>query len=340
MSSVAEVRRNLPAARYTKKNSFAVFVLIAELVVYVSVGYVMITLDSVLGKVALATVLGVVIGTMFVIGHDACHDSLTSSSKANRWLARIAFLPSLHSATTWEWRHNRMHHSWTNLRGKDDGYPPFTAQEWKAQSSLTRLTHRLYHTVPLMGLWYMVEVWWKSLILLDAASRKELRTERSFWLELLAIASFVVLQIGLVANFGTWSNVWLEILVCVVWPFMVWNWVMAFVTIQHHTHPRVKWFNDEKQWSYFAAQVGGTVHLRFPRLIEYAFANIFEHTAHHADKAIPFYELRESQTRLEALYPNEVIVCDFSLSHLRYVLRECQLYDFDKQAWARFSSAN
>src|SRR5689334_25432109 len=38
---------------------------------------------------------GFVTGRLFIIGHDACHQSLTPHRRLNHWLGRIAFLPSL-----------------------------------------------------------------------------------------------------------------------------------------------------------------------------------------------------------------------------------------------------
>jgi acyl-lipid omega-6 desaturase (Delta-12 desaturase) len=125
-------------------------------------------------------------------------------------------------------------------------------------------------------------------------------------------------------------------MLCVVWPFMVWNWVMAFVTLQHHTHPRVRWFDNETEWSYFQSQIAGTVHMTFPRVIELAFANIFEHTAHHADKFTPLYNLRPSQQTLEHQYPDHVILQRASLAHLRDILKRCRLYDYRAGRWMDF----
>ena len=36
---------------------------------------------------------GLVIGRLFILGHDACHQSLTTHRTLNRWIGRIVFLP-------------------------------------------------------------------------------------------------------------------------------------------------------------------------------------------------------------------------------------------------------
>ena len=54
-----------------------------------------IALESVWLKVLCALAAGFVIGRLFIIGHDACHQSLTPHRELNKVLGRIAFLPSL-----------------------------------------------------------------------------------------------------------------------------------------------------------------------------------------------------------------------------------------------------
>ena len=73
--------------------------------------------DAAGGKLAFGILLGLSISFLFVIGHDACHDSLTPSHRLNQWLGRLCFMPTLHPFVCWELGHNRLHHGTTNLRG-------------------------------------------------------------------------------------------------------------------------------------------------------------------------------------------------------------------------------
>jgi acyl-lipid omega-6 desaturase (Delta-12 desaturase) len=339
--SLRELHAILPAGRY-KPNTAIASVALAGLFALWLVAWIGALLAQGFAlKLMLATLTGIFTGMLFVVGHDACHGALTDRVRFNRFAAWLAFLPSLHSPITWDWGHNRMHHSWTNLRTKDPGYAPLTLEEWRALPLPIERLRRFYFTLPGMGFYYLIEVWWRGLIWLNAEERAQLRSKRTFALEIASLIGFVALQIGLVAHFGAWhaqgaALIATEVALCVIWPFVVWNWVMAFVTIQHHTHPRVKWFDDEKRWSVFQSQVGGTVHMKFPRIIELAFANIFEHTAHHVDKRIPLYSLAESQRTLETHFGDTVIVQAGSIKHLRYVLKNCRLYDYQAQTWHDF----
>ena len=49
---------------------------------------------------------GLAMASLFVVGHDACHGSLTPDPRLNNWMASLAFLPSLHTVTGWKSAHN------------------------------------------------------------------------------------------------------------------------------------------------------------------------------------------------------------------------------------------
>src|SRR5438552_894289 len=72
----------------------------------------------------LSLVCGLVVAIFFVVGHDACHQSFTDSQSLNHLLGRLAFLPSLHPYSLWDIGHNRVHHRFNNIRGKDYVWEP------------------------------------------------------------------------------------------------------------------------------------------------------------------------------------------------------------------------
>ena len=72
------------------------------------------------------------IARLFVIGHDACHGSYTPNKTLNKWIGRIAFLPSLTPYSLWEIGHNLAHHGFTNLKGRDYVWTPFSPQRIRA----------------------------------------------------------------------------------------------------------------------------------------------------------------------------------------------------------------
>ena len=60
--------------------------------------------------------VGPVIGRLFILGHDACHQSFTPHRKLNRWLGRLVFMPSPTPYSLWDVGHNVVHHGYTDLR--------------------------------------------------------------------------------------------------------------------------------------------------------------------------------------------------------------------------------
>ena len=78
------------------------------------------------------------IARLFVIGHDACHGSYTPNKTLNKWIGRIAFLPSLTPYSLWEVGHNLAHHGFTNLKGRDYVWTPYSPNEFARLSWMRR----------------------------------------------------------------------------------------------------------------------------------------------------------------------------------------------------------
>ena len=285
---------------------------------------------------------GWAIAGLFVVGHDACHGSLTPSQTLNRWLGRIALLPSLHPAAAWIHSHNGMHHGWTNLRGKDPVYPPFSKAEFDNLPRWRQWVERVYRSEPGIALFYLVEVWWLQEMVPNAARKPRGKAITTYQFDRAMVIAFAIAQMAAMSfapapSLGPfWLTGLLSIMVGVVMPFMIWNWVMAYATFQHHTNPQVPWYDSEEEWTAFRGQVRAGVHVRLPRIFEVALHNIMNHTAHHVDPKIPLYNLPKQQRILEDAYPDDILVQAWDLFNFRRTLKVCQLYDFENHRWLRF----
>jgi omega-6 fatty acid desaturase (delta-12 desaturase) len=80
--------------------------------------------ENILVKVLFGIVAGFITGRIFILGHDACHQSFTPYRNLNKVLGRIAFLPSLTPYSLWDIGHNVVHHGQTNLKGFDFVWAP------------------------------------------------------------------------------------------------------------------------------------------------------------------------------------------------------------------------
>jgi omega-6 fatty acid desaturase (delta-12 desaturase) len=281
---------------------------------------------------------GFVVGRLFIIGHDACHQSLTPHRRLNRWLGRIAFLPSLTAYSLWDMGHNTVHHGFTNLKGVDFVWAPLTQAEYQALSPGRRFMERLYRSGWGPGLYYMIEIWWKKMMFPSPASSGG--THRPiFTRDCLLVTGFAALWLGGIvwAALATGQSAWLLGLIGFVLPLLFWFTMMGFVIYGHHTHVRVQWHDDRAAWQRAQPFVSTTVHLTFPVKIGALMHHIMEHTAHHVDMSIPLYKLKSAQAMLEHLLPERIIIQRFSWRWYFDTARACKLYDFTRQCWTDFS---
>lgn len=288
-------------------------------------------------KLLCGTLAGFMTGRLFIIGHDACHQSLTPHRTLNKWLGRIAFLPSLTPYSLWDVGHNVVHHGYTNLKGKDFVWSPHTREEFAALSRGQRLLDRIYRSGWAPGLYYMVEIWWKRMFF---PNRAHMPTRRAvFLLDNLLVSAFALLwAAGLAAAaLATGQSMALVLLAGVAVPFLFWCAMIGFVVYVHHTHTSVSWHDERGAWSGAQPFVSTTVHLTFPLRIGALLHHIMEHTAHHVDMSIPLYRLRQAQARLEELLPGRIIVQRFSWRWYFDTARRCKLYDFSRRCWTDYT---
>lgn len=287
-------------------------------------------------KLICSLVAGIVIGRLFIIGHDACHQSYTPNRKLNKVLGRIAMLPSLTPYSLWQTGHNVIHHGYTNLKGVDFVWAPATLAEFEAMPTSRRMLERIYRSGWAPWLYYLVEMWWLRMFF---PSKKYMTTQRPefFWDSALALVTGTLWISTLVlASSITGQSLWVLLGFGFLVPFLVWNALIGFVVYVHHTHTDVRWHDDKKSWAEAVPFVTTTVHLVFPFGIGGLFHNIMEHTAHHVDMSIPLYKLKEAQQLLEERLPEHIIVQRFSWRWYFKTARLCKLYDFKRNDWVDF----
>ena len=292
--------------------------------------------ESVLVKLLLAVFSGFMIGRIFILGHDACHQSFTPYRGLNKVLGRLAFLPSLTPYSLWEVGHNVVHHGYTNLKGFDFVWAPLTREEYAKLSFAGRLLDRAYRSGWAPGLYYMIEIWWKKMIFPNA---KEMPTRRPIFVkDSWLVSAFALVWLGgLVGGAMAFDqSIPLVLLMGGVVPFLFWCAMIGFVVYVHHTHVKVSWHNEKSAWTKAQPFVSTTVHLTFPMKIGNMVHHIMEHTAHHVDMSIPLYRLKQAQAKLEEMLPGRIIVQPFSWGWYFKTAKACKLYDFSRECWTDF----
>ena len=169
---------------------------------------------------------GVIIGLLFIIGHDAVHNSFVPNVQWNRWIGQITFIPSGHAASQWRVVHNENHHARTNLKGVDSVWAPMSPEEYRKASAGRRLLERIYRG-PAGSIVYYYGAFWIPRMLLPLAPelRKDWRRHLpdctfalgGFLLTLCGIALagkaitpdrplWIILTIGWAVPFAVWIS--------------------------------------------------------------------------------------------------------------------------------------
>jgi len=339
-----EIRSAVNPSRRARSTLLGVTLFVISASLYIAAFVMVAMLPQWWMKIIAMVFVAGMIPALFVIGHDACHQSLTPRGWLNRLLGRLSFLPSLHVYSAWEYGHNGLHHGWTNLSGKDPVWAPFTKENFDRLPRRRQILERIYRTPLGVGLHYLLEMWIGFGITRRHARVPGSRFPRFFFDRLLIIL-FIPFQAAvliLLSNYPENSTLpalahhSILISMGILLPFVYWNWFMGFVIFQHHTHPRVAWFDDEKEWTFYSAQVKGVVHVQFPWIVEKIFHNIFDHTAHHVDTSVPLYNLPDAQRDLESTFSDDVVIARWTYRDLLNTCRTCQLYDYRNHQWLDF----
>jgi len=321
----------------TRRTGYAIGLLVLDWLLFAVCLAGTVLLGSWWAKLLAGVAAGVMIGRLFIIGHDACHQSYTPYRTLNKVLGRLAMLPSLTPYSLWQAGHNVVHHGYTNLKGVDFVWAPLTPAEYAALSRMGKLRQRIYRSGWAPWLYYLVEIWWLRMYF---PRSRYLGTRRpEFVLDGVFVTATAALWIGalVAAAVTTGQSVWLLVGCGFLLPFLVWNALIGFVVYVHHTHPAVQWHADKAEWARAAPFVSTTVHLSFPAGIGALLHHIMEHTAHHVDMGVPLYRLRAAQALLERALPGRIIVQRFSWGWYFDTARRCKLYDFTTQGWTDFA---
>ena len=277
-----------------------------------------------------------VVGQLFVVGHDACHGSFSKSRRLNRVIGTLAFVPSLTPFSTWALGHNQLHHGYTNLKSRDYVWAPFSKPEYDALPPWRRCLERIYRTPVGHGLYYFVELWCKRLFFPRppaVAVRARIHALDSL---LVAASAGGVAAVMALGAYVTGQSVALVLACSMLVPFAAFNAIIGFLVFQHHTSPSIRWYADQTEWDGARAQIDGVQHVLFPGVLGVLFQNIMEHHAHHFDPSISLHQLRPAQAALEASLGSRIQVARWTPKTFAEASRICKLYDFAEHRWLGF----
>jgi acyl-lipid omega-6 desaturase (Delta-12 desaturase) len=276
---------------------------------------------------------GLAISALFILGHDAAHGSLFSSSRLNYLIGQTCMLPSLHIFEMWCYGHNRIHHGHTTREEMDYVWHPTTPADYAGLSPARKLAHRLKWSALGGGIYYLWDIWWRQMILFQAPEkmRDDARRDRSVVAGFFALASAALAWAGY-AFYGSASGaLWMWVKVFGV-PFLLWNYSIGIAVYVHHISPNIAW-RQRRSWDKFGGQMEGTTILHIPPVLNFFYHNIFLHVPHHVDMRIPFYQLPIATEALRKHYGSVVHERRYRLRDYFATTRCCKLFDFEQGIW-------
>jgi omega-6 fatty acid desaturase (delta-12 desaturase) len=281
---------------------------------------------------------GLFITRLWVIGHDACHQSLFSTKRLNMFFGRLCFLPSLTPYTLWEVGHNVAHHGYNNLRTGDYIWAPMSPAEYLALPRWRQKLEQLYRSGFGVGAYYLIELWWKRLYVPSMPHSRPRR--KGFTLDFCLVTVFAVLWISGAAYVGQASGVGslAAVFSAVVLPFLTWNFWVGLVIHVHHIHEDIPWYDNKADWLEAQAVFTGTAHIDWPAL-NFLLHNILVHPAHHIDAKLNLFDLPAAQAELERQFPDVFRRRQLSWSEYFASVRACKVFDYEAGRWQPFPAA-
>lgn len=318
---------------YSRKNNLKAILIFAAVTIAYCVCFVLTLVVQGPLNIIAAVMCAWTIAMLFVVGHDACHQSLTTSSGLNRCLGVICFLPSLHNYSLWDLGHNKTHHRHNNVAGVDYVWEPMTPDEFRMAGARARLLYRFWRSPLGIPFYYCFDIWFPKMFLVRKAVTGH--HAKKYWVDGIAVYLFFALQSIAAVTIGTafGHSAVIAWLMAVFLPFAVWNILMSSVIYLHHTHPEVPWYASVEEWREQNGKLTGTVHVRFPWLVSKLMLEIMEHNAHHYAPGVPLYNLSHMQSALEG---EKIVRWDWSFREFFRVARNCKLYDYSRNCWVGF----
>ena len=290
-----------------------------------------ILMTGALAALVLVPLCGILVSALFVIGHDACHQSYTSSRFLKHVVGRIAFLPALHSFSLWDREHNHRHHRFNNIRGLDYAWTPLDPAEYARAGLFERLRYRLYRHPAGVLLYYLFEIWARRKLWPRHVFVGEIRP--AYVADSMLLAAFVAAS--LLVMVGEWfgKSAFEAIVLAFVLPFLIFQAMFSAAIFLHHTHHEVPWYASVEEWEADEGGVRGTMHVEFPHIFRKIFLHIMEHSGHHYAPGVPLYRLADMQERIKR---HGAKSWQFSFRDYFEVCARCKLFDYATHCWFNF----
>src|SRR5436190_20928237 len=150
----------IPAEAYANPTWKGLGYFCRDLVLYAALVWALVVVSNPLAVLGLEVLMALVVGGLFIVGHDIAHGALFKSKRLSAIVGRAAMLPGWHVYEGWVLGHNRIHHAFTVHEGYDFVWHPYTPEQFRSMPRWQQWRHRLEWSWAGAGLYYLREVWW------------------------------------------------------------------------------------------------------------------------------------------------------------------------------------
>jgi omega-6 fatty acid desaturase (delta-12 desaturase) len=242
---------------------------------------------------------------LFLIAHDANHESYFPGRRANRFAAIFAGMIANTSRSVWRREHSRHHRNSNNLDQLQDGQTsPLTLQEFRQLPAWGRWLYAIGTFPPLL---YSLGATGYFLVFMRVRARWQENLLQFFWFAILfhfRVLALYLITFSIAAALG----------------FLVFH-------AQHTFHDVYKRRSD--RYDAFENGMYGASLLLLPKLgpldgiVRFVLHGIEHHHLHHLNPKIPGYRLRQCQMQSGALFDK----CPRTSLKEALALTGCSLFD-------------
>jgi omega-6 fatty acid desaturase (delta-12 desaturase) len=192
------------------------------------------------------------------------------------------------------------------------------------------------------GLYYLVEIWAKQMIfppysvLPHTARRRMIDTFLAGSFFLFQIFTIIVIHYEFDQVISL-KSLTFDIIIAIVVPFLILNWLLGYVSFLNHTHPQVLWFDTPENWSFETGQIQYTVHMTVPFWLVFFMTDLGLHATHHIEPRVPIWKLTQTQESFLKTLNGEGVFERWSPKLQSTIFAKCKLYDYQNHQWLDFA---
>ena len=302
----------------------------------ISIGLV-VWADTWWAGIPLAFLIGTLLTSFFIVGHDCGHRSFSKSERICNIVGHLSTSWTFWPFHVWRLSHDNHHRNTHNL-SKEIAWRPMTVEQFEKASPMTKFLYKASRTWLMPIASFIFTFFWFKMALNGRRSKffdkKDLPQVR--W------SVFVTIVLQAFYAWGSYALAgWYGVVCIFLLPQAGFQYWLSIYTYFHHTIPDRQIFREE-DWSMEKGQLHGSIHVDHPGWVEWFHHDINWHVPHHVCVGIPHYHLRAAHRALKAAYPDVVLEKKFGWKLFSETLKTCHLIrdkDAGGQGWVTFAAA-